>query len=124
MSRPKKGTPEGELASRRWRETMIRRYGSPSKKMAEVGRIGGQNGRGPDYRGGFAANIEIARLAGMKGGKISRRKSKFDKELRASLPVIKKFLVEKELGRSVKELSRELNIPYVTLAHYIRKIKK
>lgn len=34
-----------------------------------IGRIGGKNGR----TGGFAANPELARLAGAKGGRISRR---------------------------------------------------
>ena len=37
---------------------------------ARIGRKGGQNGR----TGGFAANPELARIAGAKGGRISRRK--------------------------------------------------
>lgn len=37
-----------------------------------IGRIGGQNG----HTGGFAANPELARIAGAKGGKISRRRPK------------------------------------------------
>lgn len=36
---------------------------------ARIGRIGGQNG----HTGGFASNIELAREAGRKGGKISKR---------------------------------------------------
>ena len=36
---------------------------------AMIGRKGGQNGN----TGGFAANPELARLAGAKGGRISRR---------------------------------------------------
>lgn len=36
---------------------------------AEIGRIGGSNGN----TGGFAANPELARIAGAKGGKKSRR---------------------------------------------------
>lgn len=35
----------------------------------EIGRKGGQNG----HTGGFAANPELARIAGAIGGKISRR---------------------------------------------------
>lgn len=35
----------------------------------EIGRLGDKNGR----TGGFAANPELARLAGAKGGRISRR---------------------------------------------------
>ena len=34
-----------------------------------IGKIGGQNG----HTGGFAANPELARRAGAKGGRISRR---------------------------------------------------
>jgi len=39
---------------------------------AKIGRRGGQNG----HTGGFAANPELARIAGKKGGEISRRRSK------------------------------------------------
>ena len=38
----------------------------------EIGRIGGHNGN----TGGFAANPELARIAGAKGGRISRRKKR------------------------------------------------
>lgn len=37
-----------------------------------IGRKGGRNG----HTGGFAANPELARIAGAKGGKISRRRPK------------------------------------------------
>ena len=37
---------------------------------AKIGRKGGQNGK----TGGFAANPELARIAGAKGGRISRRR--------------------------------------------------
>lgn len=36
---------------------------------ARIGRIGGRNG----HTGGFASNPELARTAGAKGGRISRR---------------------------------------------------
>lgn len=35
----------------------------------EIGRIGGRNG----HTGGFASNPELAKIAGRKGGKISKR---------------------------------------------------
>lgn len=38
----------------------------------EIGRKGGKNG----HTGGFAANPELARIAGAKGGRISRRRKK------------------------------------------------
>ena len=37
---------------------------------AKIGKKGGQNGT----TGGFAANRELARIAGAKGGRISRRR--------------------------------------------------
>lgn len=42
---------------------------------ARIGRKGGQNG----HTGGFAANPELAREAGRKGGKISKRGISKDK---------------------------------------------
>ena len=39
---------------------------------AKIGAKGGKNGR----TGGFAANPELARIAGAKGGRISRRGKK------------------------------------------------
>jgi hypothetical protein cdiviTM7_01565 len=39
---------------------------------AKIGRKGGKNGR----TGGFAANPALARIAGAKGGRISRRTKK------------------------------------------------
>ena len=39
---------------------------------ARIGAKGGKNGR----TGGFAANPELARIAGAKGGRISRRMKK------------------------------------------------
>ena len=38
---------------------------------AKIGSKGGKNG----HTGGFAANPELARVAGAKGGRISRRRS-------------------------------------------------
>ena len=38
----------------------------------KIGKKGGENGN----TGGFAANPELARIAGAKGGRISRRRSK------------------------------------------------
>lgn len=75
MARPKRGQPGHEEAARKWRETMLSRYGveGARKKMQEIGRKGGRNGRGPNYTGGFAASHEHAVECGRKGGRISRR---------------------------------------------------
>jgi len=54
------------------------KYGSDF--YAKIGRKGGQLGK----TGGFAANPELARIAGAKGGRISRRK----KAVVASQPAV------------------------------------
>ena len=120
MPRPKANTPEGKLASEKWRKTMIEKYGSITSKMREVGRIGGQNGKGPDYKGGFAGDRERARLAGARGGAKSRRTSKYEAEMQSNLEYIKEHIEHK----TIKELSSELGIPYSSLAHFISKITK
>ena len=48
-------------------QTNKEKYGDDFYKR--IGRKGGQNG----HTGGFAANPELARIAGAKGGAISRR---------------------------------------------------
>lgn len=58
------GTKEG---GRKAAASNIERYGKDWYK--KIGRIGGKNG----HTGGFAANPELAKEAGRKGGKISRR---------------------------------------------------
>lgn len=58
------GTKEG---AKKAAETNKRLYGE--RFYAEIGAIGGRNG----HTGGFAADLERAREAGRKGGKISKR---------------------------------------------------
>lgn len=58
------GTKEGGVKSAK---TNKERYGSNFYK--KIGSIGGKNGN----TGGFAKNRELARIAGRKGGSISRR---------------------------------------------------
>lgn len=81
MARPKKGTPAGDLATERWRETMKERYGNPSEYMKTVGAKGGRNSN----NGGFASEKvgsdgltgqQRAKLVGVVGGRISRRGKK------------------------------------------------
>lgn len=69
------GTKAGGLKAA---ATNIKKYGSDF--YAEIGRKGGHNG----HTGGFAANPELAREAGRKGGKISKRgpaKNTFSEDL-------------------------------------------
>ena len=118
MSRPRKNTPEGKIASEKWRQTMIEKYGSVTEKMRETGRIGGKNGKGPDYKGGFAASKEHARIAGAKGGRISRRKSKYNQVFEENRNAIDAVL---RSSASVKDLAEALGVPYSSLLHYINK---
>lgn len=58
------GTIEGGLKAR---ETNKIKYGQDFYQR--IGRKGGRNG----HTGGFASNPELAKIAGAKGGRISRR---------------------------------------------------
>ncbi len=57
----------GQLAA----ATNKRKYGRDF--YAKIGALGGKNG----HTGGFYANRELARIAGRKGGKISKRAHRF-----------------------------------------------
>lgn len=115
MARPKKGTPEGNRASEQWKKTMIEKYGQDgvSVMMAKAGKQGGING----HTGGFAANPALARVAGAKGGTISKRG-------KSILPLYKKKHNEIARlhfkGESVREIARILDIPVSSLYRYIR----
>ena len=61
------GTKEGGINAR---NTNYAKYGSDFYK--KIGAMGGKNGR----TGGFYANRELARIAGAKGGRISKRTKK------------------------------------------------
>lgn len=64
----KGGKVSGTLAGgRKARDTNYKLHGKDFYKR--IGAIGGRNG----HTGGFAANPALAREAGRKGGKISRR---------------------------------------------------
>ena len=71
MPRPKKGTPNGDLATQRWRKTIEDRYGDVTEVMTRVGALGGK----VEHRETrpFYTNRELARIAGTKGGRVSRR---------------------------------------------------
>jgi general stress protein YciG len=61
------GTKTGGKAAATTNKT---KYGADF--YARIGAIGGKKG----HTGGFAANRELARIAGAKGGRISRRSKK------------------------------------------------
>lgn len=78
MSRPRKGEPGYEESNAKWRKTMEAKYGSTHEFMKRIGAKGGKL----STTGGFASGIvgadgltgpERAKIAGSKGGKISKR---------------------------------------------------
>ena len=58
------------------RQTMIKKYGSEEAWKAVMRENGRKGGSVSTPTGGFAANPELARIAGAKGGRISRRTKK------------------------------------------------
>ena len=117
MSRPLKNTLAGAIATKRWRATMEKKYGNITDKMKEIGKIGGQNGKGPDYKGGFAGNRERARLAGAKGGKISRRTGKYTHIMDENKEAIK---IAVDNGMTLQTFADDLGVPYKSLLWYIK----
>lgn len=86
MARPKKGEPGYEESINKWRKTVLKKFDGDEYAMSRffqtIGRKGGHNGRGANYSGGFSSpkvgkdgltGPERARIAGYKGGRISRR---------------------------------------------------
>ena len=60
----------------KWMQTMIEKHGS-REAVLEIQRNIASRGGQARYPGkGFAANPELARIAGVKGGRISRRRPK------------------------------------------------
>lgn len=125
MARPKANTKEGQIANEKWRKTMTEKYGSITEKMRETGRIGGQNGKGPDYKGGFAGNRLLAITAGAKGGSISKRKSphagKIEENRNKIVEILKARAEKQKENGTLKDLSKEIDVPYSALIHYIKK---
>ena len=104
MVRPKAGTKEGDAASERWRQTMINKYGVDGvhKKI---------------YKGGFGGDRELAKRAGRKGGRISRRKGKYT----AILDENKEFIRESIKNKAtIQSIADELGIPHKSVRWYIQ----
>ena len=66
---------------------------------AKIGRKGGQNG----HTGGFAANRELARIAGAKGGKISSRKGVPNSKSAAKKKVSQPHLTDEDIETAKKK---------------------
>jgi len=116
MSRPKKGTKEAEEATRKWRETMQRKYGGAAgvhNMMSRIGRLGGARG----FTGGFAANPELAKQASAKGGRISKRGKSLTKEIEKNAPEIIRMYNQ---GLPITEIAKKVGISYGRVRYWIR----
>lgn len=118
MVRPKKGTKGAEEAVLKWRETMQREYGGAAgvhNMMSIFGSKGGRNG----HTGGFAANPALARIAGRKGGGISKRGA--TNETWGKLQNMHSELVQwVEEGKSGIWIAKAVELPVSAVHKYIR----
>lgn len=82
---------------------------------ANIGARGGRNGN----TGGFAANPELARLCGKKGGRISKRGAK--NETRGKLQSMHSELVKwVEEGKPGVQIAKATGLPVSAVYKYIR----
>ena len=95
---------------RKARETNYKRHGEDFYR--NIGRIGGKLGT----TGGFASNPELAKVAGAKGGKRSRRGASYSHKWDDTKEKI--FKMRKD-GASYRDISREVGIPYSSLLYRI-----
>ena len=102
------GTKEG---GRKAARTNIARQGKDFYK--KIGSKGGKNG----HTGGFASNPALARVAGAKGGRTSKRTGVYTKKLQENHDRIK-ILREQNLI-SMRDMADIFDVPYSSLSHYI-----
>lgn len=88
------GTKEG---GKKAGATNKARYGKDW--YAKIGAIGGRNG----HTGGFAANPELAKIAGAKGGKISSRKGVPNKKATAGEKNTQPHLTDDDIEEAKKK---------------------
>lgn len=100
------GTLDG---GRRASETNKKKYGEDWYKR--IGAVGGR----ASTTGGFAANPELARIAGAKGGKKSKRGPNITDRARK----VKKAKQMSARGATYEEMSKELGVSYGTIRRYL-----
>lgn len=117
MARPKKGTPEGDRANEKYKQTMLERFGSQeaiNEHFRKMGAKGGING----HTGGFAANKELAKVAGAKGGKNSTRGAAVWPEIEKHKDEVRNLYL---MGIGIPEISRRLGFTNASIRLYIKK---
>ena len=81
----------------------------------EIGRNGGRNG----HTGGFAANPELAKIAGAKGGRISKRGPAFSRE---TLETIQNFLLDNPT-MTFKEVAKKFGVGVGVVSREAKKLE-
>lgn len=113
-----------KIGGRKAAKTNVERYGADFYQR--IGRMGGAQGRGVGYKGGFASDIvgtdgltgrQRAKLAGAKGGKMSRRGETVSGRLDEYRETI---LEHMQGGESMKSLAEELGCSYSSLRRWCR----
>ena len=101
------GTISGGLKAAK---TNKERYGKDY--YAEMGRKGGMNG----HKGGFAANHALARLAGAKGGRSSKRGGNLQKKLDE---VFSEY-IDRQIseGKSLHYIAQRIGVSDYTIKRY------
>lgn len=99
------GTQSGGLKAA---TTNKEKYGD--NYYAEIGAKGGRNG----HTGGFASNRELARIAGAKGGRISKRGKKI--KLDESIDDIEEMFRN---GESVAKIAKRYGVSRQTMRRYM-----
>ena len=120
MARPKANTPKGIKATRKWKETMLKQYKNEEEISDFFRRIGSKGGRvKSDKPRGFAANRELASIAGCKGGRISRRDvaRKYVKWEDVRAEAIAMY----DSGECLVDIAKKTGVPYGSLRYYLKK---
>ena len=102
-----------KLGGKKAAKTNKERYGDGF--YGKIGRIGGTNG----HTGGFAANPALARIAGSKGGKISKRGANSVKVQKIE-PKKEKIEELYKRGYTVPQIAKKLNLPYSSLLSWVK----
>lgn len=108
------GTKAGGIKAR---ETNYKKHGDDFYKR--IGKIGGQNGN----TGGFAANPELAKTAGAKGGAKSRRSlaQKTIKIYEYMDANANEIITMRLLGATCMKIAKEYGLPYKAVCNWVSK---
>lgn len=116
MTRPKRGEAGYEESNLAWKKTMEERYGGADGVHAFMQKIGREGGKAVGYKG-FATNPELARIAGAKGGSISRKSG----SSKIYLARVKRAKELAKAGVKPSQMVKELGVSYVTILKYLSK---